>query len=742
MTLPISLIYLVSFLAAFFLGTVVLFQNPAGKNNQLLTVLILTIIGWQITLFLFYLISDPTLVLWLGRINFVFAEFMAFSIFLFCFLFPTELHPNKRKYLYFLAGVTTILAILTIFSPLIIENELIVGSSDRETVFGPLYPFFVFHFLLFTLGGIAILFEKINKLSGLQRQQAQYLVLGQFFAIIFGSITNIFLPLIFGVYSLQHTGLFAPLIFVAFATYAIIRHRLFDIRILVARTISHSLLVLILGFLYSFSLFVVGSWLFSVNSTTSGLIYSTALALILAYTFHPLRKTLEETTDNIFYKGGYETEDVLKKLNKLLVSTYLVKKLLNNILIEIKNTIKLEKIEIVLIRNNHIELHLSQGKNKETSSLTYKDTLLLKKYADVKEIIFEDLEENKVKALLRERKIKLVFPLKTKDNFIGFLLVGDKLSGDIHSQQDIRLLELFSPELSLAIQNAEAFDEISKFNVTLKKKITEATNDLKAANKQLKELDQLKDEFLSIASHELRTPMTAIRSYLWMVLEEKAGDINDKQKYYLSRSYKSTERLIKLVNDMLNVSRIEAGGMLLEVNQVNMRGVCLEVISELKPKADNSGLELNFKTFEEDGKTSQYLVAANADKIKEVLFNLVGNSLKFTPKGGSVTVSLQKKGDQIITQVKDTGVGIDAENKENLFQKFGFVKDSYRANQDNSQGKGLGLYICKSIIELHNGEIWVDSPGKNQGSTFSFSLPVYSRETLRALKNKGHKTTQ
>ncbi len=193
-----------------------------------------------------------------------------------------------------------------------------------------------------------------------------------------------------------------------------------------------------------------------------------------------------------------------------------------------------------------------------------------------------------------------------------------------------------------------------------------------------------------------------------------------------------------MVNNMLNASRIESGRMILDITQTNLRGICLEVVSEFKPRAKELGLELKLKTDAETPKESKYLVAANSDKIKEVIINLVGNSLKFTPKGGSITLSLEEKDNQVKVSVADTGVGIGKDSQEHLFEKFGFIKGSYRTNQDTSMGSGLGLYICKSIIELHEGKIWVESEGENKGTTFSFSLPTYSRKTLNRLKSGNH----
>lgn len=259
--------------------------------------------------------------------------------------------------------------------------------------------------------------------------------------------------------------------------------------------------------------------------------------------------------------------------------------------------------------------------------------------------------------------------------------------------------------------------------------------DLKDANIRLRELDKLKDEFVSLASHELRTPMTAIKSYLWMALAGKGGPLVEKQKFYLQRAYNSTTRLINLVNDMLNVSRIESGRITLKKQSIDLVGLIEDIIAEVKPRADELGIRIKFDSGAKNftplevpetppPDSSRPQVFVDPDKIKEVLINLVGNSLKFTPKDGTITISYEKQNSMIKTVIKDTGVGIAPEDMLKLFQKFGIVEGAYIARQNVFQGTGLGLYISKSIIEMHGGKIEVFSDGKNKGATFSFTLPT------------------
>ncbi len=233
-----------------------------------------------------------------------------------------------------------------------------------------------------------------------------------------------------------------------------------------------------------------------------------------------------------------------------------------------------------------------------------------------------------------------------------------------------------------------------------------------------REVDRMKDDFLSVASHELRTPMTIIKSYLSMSLNDKSSRLTPDLATYLNRALLSTDRLIKLVNDLLNVSRIEADRYTPKVQPLKLKPFLEEIVEEAMPKFLENKVKLTLSI-----PPSLPETLADPEKIREVIINLIGNSLKFTPKNGrvSITVSPLKNRQDIVITVSDTGIGIDKNHLDTLFQKFGLVRDSYVVSKTAS-GSGLGLYICKSIVELHHGIIWAKSTGKNKGTTISFTL--------------------
>ena len=255
------------------------------------------------------------------------------------------------------------------------------------------------------------------------------------------------------------------------------------------------------------------------------------------------------------------------------------------------------------------------------------------------------------------------------------------------------------------------------------------------ANSELHKVNKLKDDFVSIASHELRTPMTAIRSYAWMALHRSDVPLSDKLKKYLERTLISTERLINLVNDMLNVSRIESGRIEIAPSAFDLTNLIGEVLIEVDAKVKEKGLII------EHIKNPIPKMFADENKVHQILLNLIGNSLKFTPSGGKITVSYQSDGQNISVAVKDTGVGIASDDLNRLFKKFSRLDNSYVAAASIG-GTGLGLYICKSLIDLMKGTIKAESAGTNQGTTFIFTLPVATASLLSEAEKYHYKPPQ
>lgn len=229
-----------------------------------------------------------------------------------------------------------------------------------------------------------------------------------------------------------------------------------------------------------------------------------------------------------------------------------------------------------------------------------------------------------------------------------------------------------------------------------------------------KEIERMKSDFLSVVSHELKTPLTTIKGYVDIILMGKTGPINDRQHDFLSTVQQSTSNLQRLINDLLEFSRMEAGQIKLRPDQISVFGVAAKVVEQLTPLAEEGGLVLS-NSIDED----IALVEADPMRIEQVLTNLVSNALKFTPAQGRVTISATDLGDEVRVSVSDTGIGISEQEQSRVFRRF-YQVDSGATR--SYRGAGLGLTICKFIVEYHHGRIWVESK-VGVGSTFHFVLP-------------------
>ncbi len=254
-------------------------------------------------------------------------------------------------------------------------------------------------------------------------------------------------------------------------------------------------------------------------------------------------------------------------------------------------------------------------------------------------------------------------------------------------------------------------------------KINRLADNLEIANMRLQELYQQKTEFVSLASHQLRGPLSSIKGYASLILEGDFGEISDPVREAINKIFQSTQDLVVLVGDYLDVSRIEQGKMKFEFSVFDLKDLVKEVVEQFKPGIAMLKLSVDFH-FEEGG---HFMVNADRGKIKQVISNLLDNAIKYTPQGGIhvliKTIKPEKTDfhskSQILTTITDTGIGISEEVLPRLFEKFTRAPD---AGKINIMGTGLGLYVARKMIDMNHGKIWAESLGKGKGSSFYVEL--------------------
>jgi signal transduction histidine kinase len=445
----------------------------------------------------------------------------------------------------------------------------------------------------------------------------------------------------------------------------------------------------------------------------------------------PLTKEMEHITQEMYKKNldlaeRNKTLSLLRKIEEIALSSVVdPKEVMKSVANAIVTDAEFKAVFIHEINHNKSALHplavafsstkdahvdnLLGSLSESSISLIKGESLLAKavhsrKAQSTKQIYFLPCPNVD---LIQSREIQkklgidsfFVYPLITRDNVIGTLVVGVETGDRLSISESKSLLDRLPNIVSIALDNTILYQTIRK------------------ANERLKEVDKLKDDFVSIASHELRSPMTAIKGYLWLALNNKKTKLDSDLKEYLTIASVSTERLIKLVGNMLTISRIEGKRLELTIKEFKLQDLIKHVYDELAMQAKTQ--HIDFKVIVPK---KNIIVSGDSDRLHEVIQNLVGNALKFTQEGGSITIQAKIIGKEVEVTVSDTGPGMSKEDQSKLFQKFGMMGNSY-AKTKNASGTGLGLYITKQILALHKGHISVESE-LGKGSTFRFTLPL------------------
>jgi signal transduction histidine kinase/HAMP domain-containing protein len=304
-------------------------------------------------------------------------------------------------------------------------------------------------------------------------------------------------------------------------------------------------------------------------------------------------------------------------------------------------------------------------------------------------------------------------PLQSQNQVLGYL-AGDR-GAQSCTDEDLHMLLTIAGHVAAAIDNARAYAHLEELAQHLEQRIAERTQELSTANENLKEQDRRRSLFLSVASHELRTPMTVIRSFADNMRDGIAGPVSEQQLTYLTRIGHNLNRLTRIINQLLDWSRLDSQKDVLCLTPVCVETMALLVADSLRTIAAEKTITLEIVHAE-----GLPAVQGDRDKLEQILWNLIGNASKFTPPGGRITVDFQTTPEGFVqTCVADTGCGIDPGHLEKLFQEFSKVPSA----NPTAQGAQLGLFITKSLVTMHRGTIWVEST-LGAGTRFYFTMPV------------------
>ena len=593
------------------------------------------------------------------------------------------------------------------------------GAADIGP--GPLIPLFGLLQASTIIGGLVALFAKLRHAHGVKRRQLSYVFYGVFVSFTLTFLITFVLPIVFhNTLLLAVSPIFLALA-IAIIAYAIIAQRLFDIRTAVVRAVAYTLSLLTLSIMYVAPIvYITSSLLLPVQIQPGKFVLIVIIISLAANYYERVRVWFNRATSKIFFRDAYDPEQFIAELNNTVVATLDLNGLLKGASDIIARNLTSQYCVFSITETATAGRRIvgTQQKNVTAHDIEGLDDMTVRMPERVIKAELLSEGDHAVKLILARNNIEILARLSTTagaaDVSLGYIMLGPKRGGEQYNARDVRTLETIINGLIVAIQNAMRFEEIQNFNITLQRRVDEATAQLRRTNAKLEALDETKDDFISMASHQLRTPLTAVKGYLSMLLEGDAGMIKPLQKKMLNQAFMSSQRMVFLIADLLNVSRLKTGKFVIERTPINLANLIQEEIGQLRETATSQSLSLTFEKPKEFPK-----LMLDETKTRQVVMNFIDNAVHYTPSGGHISVELMDKPHSVELQVHDDGIGVPKAEQHHLFTKFYRAANARRERPD---GTGLGLYMAKKVIIAEGGAVLFKSR-EHKGSMFGFSIP-------------------
>jgi signal transduction histidine kinase len=470
--------------------------------------------------------------------------------------------------------------------------------------------------------------------------------------------------------------------------------------------------------------------------------------VIILFTFYLLNKMQHIT---ILKKNNERLNKIVQELDyqaKLIIKGDMELKLYQE---EVEDKLnKLTLLKNLIISSLHIldkEKLFSQIDEKTINNLGFKKGAIVSMEGETKiNVGFETSEIEVIKAFAQHRKqliqavpilcaesesskdlaheLKsedfLIAPIKAREKTYALFILSNLILATAIKRAEKEIFSIICMYLGQCLDNIELFEEIYNAKDELEKKIKERTNELVKSLHEIEAINRAKSDFVSGVSHELRTPLTSIKGFSSLLVAEKFGKLPLEAKKRLETIDENVNKLVEMVNTLLDISRIESGKMEVKIAPADLSQVIKDVVDFLSPQLQTRGLSLK------PDMPEMLIVYMDKNLIERVFINLISNAIKFTPKGGLITLGCKVTDNRVAVSVADTGGGIAKENLDKIFQEF-FRVDT--AINSEIKGTGLGLSLVKRIIEIHKEKIWVESE-LGKGSIFYFTLKLVKEKTV------------
>jgi len=738
-----ELIFLISVsLVLLFFGISALKSKTESKTNQYFLLFVICAIAWIFSNYFSNSTSNYSLALISNRLIFITTSALVWVLFLFASVYPDSQTIIKKRY-YVLSALFTIIVILLDISPYVVKT-VTLETNYSSINFGFLISVYISHLLLFLFLFLYILLKKFFHAVGTIKIQLQYLLLGMGFTLLGVIITNLILPIVFEVFDSSRFGPSFLLILIGFAFVSIIRHRFLGIKVLIGQIIYFFILS-VFNLLFFFLFIVVAENFFGGIVKTNTILIALLIFPIYTWIYSKFNNYIYTIIDKKFvYRKNHPTE-ILNEFVKLISTELDVDQIAIHVISSIKKFLGLEKVAVVLFNSKNKILYKRLTDFKITD---FTNILKIAQYwVDIDDnpmLIREEITKNikednniserlkKIVIFMETNEIELILPLNRKVQLNGILLIGAKDNLSSFSVNELNFLENISANTSVAMGRALLFKEVENLNMSLNKKVSEQTKELRKKVKQLEDARSKEADMIDIMGHELRTPMSVVKLNTDLLQNFTENVMKRKEDFikYVRRIKDAVETEITLINTLLSSAKLEGDKIGLNPVKVNIIEQIKMALHAQETKAKRKGLELktNFSP------TAQNVYADHARTI-EILNNLIDNAVKYTEKG-SVTVTTQEEGKYIKISVVDTGRGMTKDDVSRLGSKFFRTSNYIKSDQSDDfdivrpGGSGLGLYVTFNLVKRMGGEIHVESE-LNKGTSFIFTLPKYTGQKAK-----------
>lgn len=725
--------------AVYIIAGIFLLINSRNKAHMAYFFSILSLIGWTAAIIIYRAVPPETSLFWC-RVLYIAATFTANPFLYFTYTFPRDRTSLLKTLLMTVPPI--VIATLVLVPNFIISSVTVVPGEEKYIVFGPFYFLYALYISGYFLLGLINLAQEYRRARGIQKQQTKFIFLGYFFASNLAMITNLLLPW-FGDFRLNWLGQLLSLIMIISTVFAIVKYRLFDIQMQTQKILNAWIPALSAVMITAASIWLVQRY------TSIDINIIIPIALLVSIGLNKLFGLVFQRTSlgHFLFRKTYKYQNALRRLAKEAASIINMDELTDKIVKVLVDDMHVEKVAIFIhsgTRRGNVELLKQFNFPDNSLSRIEEKGKILTLFGDsdysyiCDEVDYElsqrlfprrQQELEAVKHICELSQSTVILPLRAQQSIIGFIALGNKFPDKIYTKEDLELLEDISKEFAIALMNSKLHQDRALTAKILREEVDRATEKWKQKAKENEELFDVKSQFITVASHQMRTPISVLRNTMQMLLQDylTADDNEDrdalKEKLdaaagLVRNSYLAGEKLRHTSEMILAASEFVGGGAGVNVKDIetkaffNKRIGYTQDMLQAETKAD---VKLQSTIAADIPK----IIQQDNEKLGMIIDILLSNAVLYT-NSGTISFHATIADQNLVMNITDTGIGIPDADQYKIFQQFIRLDNAKKVVAD---GTGLGLYLAKEYSQLLGGDITFESQ-VGVGSTFTVTIPL------------------